>query len=70
MSYKTQFFIDEVLQCLVDKCQITYQNIFREGVVRPHLVELDHHKILEPLKGVPDLNHFQHKKIFLVIVAT
>ena len=25
MSYKLQFFIDEVLQCLVDKYQITYQ---------------------------------------------
>ena len=69
MSYKCQFFIDEVLQCLADKFQITYQNIFGEGVVRPHLVELDHHKILEPLKGAPDLNHFQHKKVFLVIVA-
>ena len=70
MSYKPQFFIDEVLQCLVDKYQITYQNIWGEDVFRPHLVELDHYKILEPLKGVPDLNHFLHKKRFLVIVAT
>ena len=70
MSYKSQFFIDEVLQCLVDKYQITYQNIWVEGVVRPHLEELDHHKILEPLKGAPDLNHFLHKKRFLVIAAT
>ena len=52
MSYKPQFFIDEVLQCLVDKYQVTYQNILGEAVVRPHLVELDHYKILEPLKGV------------------
>ena len=36
MSYKPQFFIDEVLQCLVDKYQITYQNNWGEGVVRPH----------------------------------
>ena len=28
MSYKPQFFIDEVLQCLVGKFQITYQNIW------------------------------------------
>ena len=27
MSYELKFFIDEVLQCLVDKYQITYQNI-------------------------------------------
>ena len=27
MSYKLQFLIDEVLQCLVDKYQITYQII-------------------------------------------
>ena len=70
MSYKSQFFIDEVLQCLVDKCQITYQNIWGEGVVRSHLVELDHYKILEPLNGAPDLNHFLHIKRFLVIAAT
>ena len=70
MSYKPQFFIDEVLQCLVDKYQITYQNILGEGVVRPHLVELDHYKILEPLKGALNLNHFLRKKRFLVIAAT
>ena len=69
ISYKPQYFIDEVLQCLVDKYQITYQNIWGEGVVRPHLVELDHYEILEPLKGAPDLNHFLHKKRFLVIAA-
>ena len=33
-----------------------------KGVIRPHLVEMDHHKNLEPLKGAPDLNHFLHKK--------
>ena len=33
-------------------------------MVRPHLVELDHYKILEPLKGAPDLDHFLHKKDF------
>ena len=64
LRYKPQFFIDEVLQCLVDKYQITYQNILGEGVVRPHLVELDHYKILEPLKGAPDLDYFLHKKDF------
>ena len=69
MSCKSQSFIDEVLQCLVDKYQITYQNIWREGVVRPHLVELDHYKILEPLKAAPNLDHFLHQKRFLVIAA-
>ena len=64
MSYEPQFFINEVLQCFVDKYQITYQNIWGEDVVRPHLVELDHYKILEPLKGAPDLDHFLHKKDF------
>ena len=70
MSYKPQFFVDEVLQCLVDKDQATYQNIWGEGVVRPHLVEFDNYKILEPLKDAPNLNHFLHKKRFLVIAAT
>ena len=70
MSYKPQFFVDEVLQCLVDKYQITYQNIWGEGVVRLPLVELDHYKILEPLKGALDLDHFLHKRRFLVIVVT
>ena len=70
ISYKPQYFIDNVLQCLVDKYQITYENIWGEGVVRPHLLELDHYEILEPLKGAPDLNHFLHKKRFLVIAAT
>ena len=62
MSYKPQFFIDEVLKCLADEYQITYQNIWREGMVRLHLVELHHYKILEPLKGALNLNHFLHKK--------
>ena len=61
MRYKPQFLVDEVLQCLVDKYQITYQNIWGEGMVRPHLVDLDHYKILEALKGAPDLDHFLHK---------
>ena len=39
MSYELKFFIDEVLQCLVDKYQITYQNIWGKDVVRPNLVE-------------------------------
>ena len=62
MSYKPQSFIVEVLQCLVDKYQISYQNIFGESVIRLYLVEMDHYKVLEPLKGAPDLNHFLHKK--------
>ena len=33
-------------------------------------VELNHYKILEPLKGAPDLDHLLHKKRFLVIAAT
>ena len=70
MSYKPQFFIDEVLQCLVDKYQITYQNIWGERMIRPHLVKLDHYKVLEPLKGAPDFNHFLRKKVFLEIAVT
>ena len=31
ITYKYQFLIDEVLQCLVDKYQITYQNIWGEA---------------------------------------
>ena len=42
--------MDEVLQYLIDNYQITYQNIWGKDVVRPHLVESDHHKILEPLR--------------------
>ena len=64
INYKFQSFINEILQSLVDKYQITYQNIWGEDMVRPHLVELDHYKILEPLKGAPDLDHFLHKKDF------
>ena len=70
MSCKSQSFIDEVLQCLIDKYQITYQNIWGKGVVRPHLVELGHYNILEPLKGSLDLKHFLHKKRLLVIATT
>ena len=70
MSYKPQFFIDEVLQCLVDKYQITYQNIWGERMIRPHLVELDHYKVLEPLKRASDFNHFLRKKVFLEIAVT
>ena len=42
----------------------------REGVVRPYLVEYDHYKILEALKGAPDLSHLLYKNFFLVITAT
>ena len=31
-------------------------------MVRLHLVELHHYKMLEPLKGALNLNHFLHKK--------
>ena len=48
MSYKPQFFIDKVLQYLVDKYQITYKNIWGKGVVRLHLVELDIIKFWNP----------------------
>ena len=36
MSYKPQIFTNVVLQCLVDKDVITYQNIWTEGKVRPY----------------------------------
>ena len=70
MNYKPQIFIGEVLQCLVDKYVMTYENIWGEGMVRPHLVKSSHCKILVPLKGVPILRHFFRKKIFLVVAAT
>ena len=38
MSCKPQFSIDDVVHCLADKYKTTYQNIWGEGVVRPHLV--------------------------------
>ena len=63
-SYKRQFFIDEVLQCLVDKYQITYQNILGDGVVRPHLVESSYCKTLGPLKNAPIDTIFNTKNIF------
>ena len=50
MSYKPKVFIDEVLQ--------------GEGVVRPHLVKSSYYKTLGPLKGVPILDYFLHKKYF------
>ena len=62
MSCKSQSFIDEVLQSLVEKFQITYQNIWVEGVVRPYLVESSYCKILVPLKGTSSLNHFSHTR--------
>ena len=62
MSYKSQSFIDEVLQCLVDKYQITYQIIWGKVVVRPHLVESSYYKILVPLKGTSSLNYFLHTR--------
>ena len=46
-----QIFIYEVLQYLVDKNVMTYQNIWSEGMVRPHLVESRQCKILVTLKG-------------------
>ena len=63
------FFIVEVLQCLVDKYQITYQNIWEEVVVRPHLVELEHYKFFQLLKSLSDLIRFLHKKKLLVITV-
>ena len=64
MSKKPQFFNDEVLQCVFDKYQITYRNIWGESVVRPHLVESGYCKTLVLLKGVQILHHFLHKKYF------
>ena len=36
MSYKPKIFINVVLQCLVDKYVITYQNIWSDGGDRHH----------------------------------
>ena len=38
-----------------------------KGVVRPHLVQSSYERW--PLKGAPILQHFLHKKIFLVAAA-
>ena len=62
MSYKPKIFTNVVLQCLVDKYMITYQNIWGEGMVRAHLVESSYCKILVPLKGISNLNHFLHSR--------
>ena len=64
MSYKLQFFIDEALQCLVDKCQIPYQIIWGEAVVRPYLVESSYFKTLAPLKGYQFYIIFYTKNTF------
>ena len=64
MRYKTQILTADILQCVFRKYIITYQNILRKGVVRPHLVESSYCKTLEPLKGAPILLHFLHKKYF------
>ena len=49
MNYKPQILIDEVLQCVVDKYVIHYQNIWGEGMVTHHLVESSYCKVLVPL---------------------
>ena len=64
MNYKYETFIDEILQCLVDKYVITYQNILSEGMVRLNLVESSYCKIFMPLKGTSSINHFLPKKMF------
>ena len=69
LPHELQIPIFDRWSLTIDKYQITYQNIWEEGVVSLHLVELDHYKILDPVKGVPDLNHFRHKKRFLVIAV-
>ena len=50
-----------------NKYVITYQNLWRKDVVRPHLAESTYCKTLGPLKGAPTLHHFIQKKIFLVV---
>ena len=71
MSYKLQFLIDEVLQCLVDKYQITYQIIIiiiiiiilgGGGLVRLHSMESSYCKTLWPLKGAPIWHIIFYKK--------
>ena len=69
MFYKLQIFTDEVLQCVIDKYVITYQNIYGKGMVRPHLVKLRDCKTLGSLKSAPILHHFLHKNIVLVAAA-
>ena len=62
MSCNPKFSVVEILQCLVDKYQITYQNVWCEGVIRSYLVESSYCKGLRPLKGAPVSHHFLHKK--------
>ena len=57
MSYKRQVLTYAVLQCLVDKYGITYQNNLGEDMVRPHLVELSYCKF------------WDQKKRFLTVAA-
>ena len=45
-----------------DKYVITYQNLRRKDVVRPHLAESTYCKTLGPLKGAPTLQQFLQKK--------
>ena len=33
MSYKPQFFIDNFIQCLINKYQVAYQDIWRKGMI-------------------------------------
>ena len=48
---------------------VTYQNISGEGMIRPHIVESSYSKIFVPLKGMSSLNHFLHKKWFLIVAV-
>ena len=65
MSFKPKIYANAVLQCLVDKYVITYENIWDEGMVRSQLVESSYCKILVLLKGMSGLNHFLRKKMFV-----
>ena len=65
MSFKPKIYANAVLQCLVDKYVITYENIWDEGMVRSQLVESSYCKILVLLKVMLGLNHFLHKKMFV-----
>ena len=55
MNYKTQFFVNAFLQCLVHKYVITYQNIWSEGMVRPHEGYCNAWRLLI---DVPNVSHF------------
>ena len=58
MNYKPQIFIDEVIQCLVDKYVVMYQNIWGKGMARPCLSMHGYPKYFGKLSHIYNLLSF------------